>query len=100
MYVGHSAPAGAQHLQLPDGVSKAQLHIAHSVSAAFPAERSPVPSLRCPDWFPLLLPAERQIVDKQKSCNTQIQKAARFYIRVPDPKEKYRQNAFLIYYDR
>lgn len=65
MYIGHSALADAQHLELPDGVSKARLHIARSVSAVFPTERSPVPSLQCPDWFPLLLPAKRQIVDKQ-----------------------------------
>jgi len=99
MYVGHSAPADAQHLALPDGVSKAQLHIAHSVSAAFPTERPPVPSLQCPDWFPLLLSAEGQIVDKQKSCSTQVHKAARFCVRVPDPKgKKYRKKSFYFFY--
>lgn len=88
MYIGHSAPADAKHLELPDGVSKVQLHIAHSASAVFPTERCPVPSLRCPDWFPLLSSAERQIVDKQKSCCIQICKAARFCVRAPDPKGK------------
>lgn len=59
MYIGHSAPADAHHIELPGGVSKEQLHIAHSVFAAFPTERSSVPCLQRPDWFPLLLPAER-----------------------------------------
>lgn len=62
MYIGHSAAADAQHLELPDGVSKAQLHIDHSFSAVFPTGRYPVPYLLCPNWFPILLPAERQIV--------------------------------------
>lgn len=78
MYTGHSARADAQHLELPDGVSKAQLHTAHSVSAAFPTERPPVPCLSCPDWFLLLFPAERQIVDKQNPVVLKIHKAARF----------------------
>lgn len=78
MYTGHSAHADAQHLELPDGVSKAQPHTAHSFCAAFPTERPPVPCLFCPDWFLFFLPAERQIVDKLNPVILRTHKATRF----------------------
>lgn len=95
MCTGHSAPADSQHLELPDEVSKAQLHIGRSFSAAFPTERSPVPFLQFPDWIPLLWPVKDKLSTNTDPVALKCVRQQGFILDTPDAKGKCSS-----YYDR